>query len=100
MRLNEEGHDGPAWMARPLPARLTVEEVAKVLGFNHREVRHLISKGHLKVLGSPNDQQTKWVATAYLAALMTNESWLKRATDLAYAFNQRPQRNQQRRLAA
>lgn len=99
MRLNEEGHDGPAWMVRPLPARLTAREASKVLGFSENEVRHLCNQGHLKVIGSPNEKQTKWIATAYLAAIVMNENWLKRATELCYALNSRPN-HKQRRLAA
>lgn len=97
--INDVSHDGPSWMLRPLPARLLAKDVAKVLGFSENEVRFLMNHGHLKVIGNPDAKQTKWVSTAYLANIVTNENWLKRATELCYQANRRPN-HAQKRLAA
>ena len=89
----------PEWIKTPMTARLNVEQVAALLGFSHYEIRHLISQKHLKVLGRPNRQQTKWVAAVQAIEYASDLAWLKRATDLCYRFNQRPDRNKQRALA-
>jgi hypothetical protein len=90
----------PAWMPTGLPARLTAREAAKLLGFTEDEIRYLVRQKHLKPLGQPRQQQTKYFSTAYLAKLMGNEAWLNKATALGYQGNRTKTRGGEERLAA
>ena len=91
----------PAWMVHGIPARVTMEAAGKMLGFNQHEMRHLHASKHIKVLGKPTQQQTKYLATVYVIQLAQDEAWHKKATELSYRGNgTKSQRLVKERLAA
>jgi|SRR5579863_4614905 len=62
------------------PARLTVEQVAWLLGCQPHDVPVLVSAKLLKPLGNPPQNGTKFFATADLLELMKERNWLTRVT--------------------
>ena len=76
--MNNE-NECPMWFGRN-PARLTKEEVGRVLGFTARDITTLTSSGILKPLGKPTKQMIKYYATAGIERLVADEKWLNKAT--------------------
>ena len=68
----------------PIPtgmaARLTVEQVAKMLGFSIEQIRYLTAKRMIKPLGKPVQQSTKYYATLDVLRLQLDLVWLSKAT--------------------
>jgi hypothetical protein len=64
-----------------LPARLTVEQVAKVFHTTTEGVYILTSVRLLKPLGKPPPNGTKYYARKYILRLADDEAWLARASD-------------------
>ena len=62
------------------PARLTVEQVAWVLGCQAHDVPILVSTRLLKPLGNPPQNGVKYFSTAEVAELTKDRSWLAKMT--------------------
>ena len=69
-----------------LPARLTVEQVARQLNCTTEGVYILTSSRFLKTLGKPPPNGTKYYARAYILRLADDEAWLARASDALVKF--------------
>jgi hypothetical protein len=69
-----------------LPARLTVEQTAWILGFQKHEIAILIAAKLLKPLGHPPANGTKFICAATLENLKNDEKWLARASDEVNRF--------------
>lgn len=65
---------------RRLPARLTAEQAAVLLGFQLHDLPILIQKGLLKPLGTPAPNAPKYYAACEIEALAGDSNWLHRAT--------------------
>jgi hypothetical protein len=63
------------------PARLTVEQVAWVIGCQPHDVPILVSTKLLKPLGNPPPNGIKFFATADILELMKDRSWLAKITN-------------------
>lgn len=64
-----------------LPARLTVEQGAYLLGFQAPDLPILCARGLLKPLGRPPPTGSKFFSTAALMRLAEDDKWLERASD-------------------
>lgn len=69
-----------AWAVRNLPARLSVAETAKVLGFAEHDIQILMAARKLTPLGDPAPNAPKWFAAVEVIQLATNKEWLNKAT--------------------
>ncbi len=67
-----------------LPARLTSEQVAEVLGYQPSDISVLIRKGHLKPLAKPTAQATKYFSKTKIIKLGIDEAWLSKTTQEIY----------------
>jgi hypothetical protein len=65
---------------RNLPARLTVEEAAWLLGFAPHNIPILAAAGLLKPLGQPPPNAVKYFATFNICELKHDANWLFRAS--------------------
>jgi len=72
-------HECPTWFGT-YTARITVEIVARILGFSVFDVRLLTRKGLLKPLGKPINNATRFYATADIMEKVTDMAWLSKAT--------------------
>jgi hypothetical protein len=68
------------WAARDMPARLDVQETAKLLGFAEHDIQILMAAGKLTPLGDPAPNAPKWFAAIEMIHLATDHEWLHRAT--------------------
>jgi hypothetical protein len=64
------------------PARLTVEQVAWVLGCQAHDVPILVSSRLLKPLGNPAPNAIKFFAMADIQDLLKARSWLSKMTNV------------------
>jgi len=64
-----------------LPARVSIEQAAWVLGFNEHDIPVLVSVGLLKPLGRPPRTGSKYFATVDLETLRSDTRWLAKASD-------------------
>jgi hypothetical protein len=64
-----------------LPARLSAEQAALVLGFQAHELTVLIAAGLLRPLGRPAANAPKFFATVELEGVRRDTKWLSKATD-------------------
>ena len=64
-----------------LPARLTVEQSAAILGFQVHDMQTLMSAGLLRPLGQPVRNSTKYFAAVELEGLWADVKWLGKATN-------------------
>src|SRR2546430_10904368 len=78
--MRDEQHQFLALMGQA-PARLTVEQVAWVLGCQAHDVPILIASRLLKPLGNPQPNATKYFATLEVLELMKDRAWLARMTN-------------------
>lgn len=65
--------------AMRLPARLSAEEAAVLLGYEPHDIPTLVARGLLKPLGSPTRNSTKRFAASEIAAKHNDVKWLSRA---------------------
>jgi hypothetical protein len=65
---------------RNLPARLSAEEAAWLLGFSPHDLPVLVSTGLLKPLGQPVPNAVKYFATVTVFELKQDVQWQFRAT--------------------
>ena len=63
-----------------LPARLTVLEVALLLGFQEHDIAILIKAKLLKCLGTPAHNAPKYFSATEVENLSRNVDWLNKAT--------------------
>ena len=64
-----------------LPARLTAEQAAWMLGFADHEITILMGTGLIKPLGRPMKTCVKYFASAELEELRKDTRWLAKATN-------------------
>lgn len=88
-----------SWKA--LPARLTPEKVAEILGFSPYEVTVLMKAGLLKPLGKPAPNAHKYFCASEILGLSYNREWLDKATRvISKHWHDKNQREKEQRLAA
>jgi hypothetical protein len=63
-----------------VPARLHIEDVAKILGFRTFDITVLISAKLLKPLGNPGPNSSKYFAAVTILELAHDCEWLDKAT--------------------
>ena len=68
------------WAAKKLPARLSAEETAELLGFKEHDIQILMRTGKLKPLGEPAANAPKWFCAVEMIALVADREWLGKAT--------------------
>ena len=66
---------------KSLPARLTAENAAWLLGFAAHEVPILVAKGLLRPPGHPAHNGQKYFLAATLEELRRDEKWFSKASD-------------------
>ena len=64
-----------------VPARLTAEETAWILGCQPHDVPILTSSRLLRPIGNPQSNAIKYYCTAEVLELVKNRSWLAKATN-------------------
>lgn len=79
--------------SRRLPARLLIEQVALLLGFQPYQLVMLIAAGHLECLGSPRPNSIKWFSSAYICGLASDTQWLDVATKIVARAARKHSRN-------
>ena len=65
---------------RRLPARLTMEQTARLLGFADHDIPILVRTRLLKCLGNPKQNSVKYFARHQLEELQNDIAWLSKAT--------------------
>jgi hypothetical protein len=78
--MKEEQHQFLTLVGQP-PARLTVEQVAWLLGCQPHDVPVLVAAKFIKPLGNPPQNGTKFFATAELVEQMKERNWLARMSN-------------------
>jgi hypothetical protein len=78
--MRDDQHQFLALVGQP-PARLTVEQVAWVLGCQPHDVPVLVSSRLLKPLGNPPANGVKHFSTRELLELVQDRSWLAKMTN-------------------
>lgn len=68
------------WASRQLPARLSVTQTAKLLGFAEHDISILMSLGKLVPLGDPAPNAPKWFGAMEIIGLAADRDWLSKAT--------------------
>ena len=71
-----------------LPARLTAEQIAWVLGCQPHDIPVLVTARLLKPLGNPAPNGIKYFCAADILELFGDRSWLTRATNTIYQQRQ------------
>ena len=71
---------------RLLPAKLTYEWAAVLLGVGKDDMPILVKAGLIKPLGRPADSSVKYVATIEILRLSKDLDFLNRATRAIYEF--------------
>lgn len=77
--MKEEQHQFLSLVGQP-PARLTVEQVAWVLGCQAHDVPILVSCRLLKPLGNPPANGIKFFSTAEVTEMTKDRAWLAKMT--------------------
>jgi hypothetical protein len=81
------------WASKNLPARLDVEQTAKVLGFTVSDIQVLMSTRKLMPLGDPAPNAPKLFAGVDVMRLAIDLDWLSKATkDVAKYWRHKRQR--------
>lgn len=75
--------------ARRLPARIHIEQVAKLLGFHEDSVDYLVEIRMLNILGGYSRGTQRMFASAYILELCNNLEWLDKATKKVRQFHAR-----------
>jgi hypothetical protein len=71
---------------KTIPARISSEMAAELLGFNPTEISILISKKKLKPLGSPNQNSPKHFARVQIEEVGLDPKWLDEATRVIASY--------------
>ena len=69
-----------AWTRRNLPARIDVNQTAKLLGFAEHDIPILVAARKLTPLGDPAPNAPKWFAAIEMVQLSLDREWLHKAT--------------------
>ena len=69
-----------------LPAKMTVELVARFLGFSPDAIPVLVKAKLLQTLGDPNQNAQKFFAKPYIVKLSEDVEWLDKATQAVYDY--------------
>ncbi len=69
----------PTWFGT-YSARITIEIVARILGFSVFDARLLTKKGLLKPLGKPINNATRFFSTEDIMEKAMDAAWLSKAT--------------------
>lgn len=69
-----------------MPARLLVEQLARLLNTTVEGIYVITSLRILKALGHPRRHCTKYYARSYVLRLMEDEAWLAKMTDALYQY--------------
>lgn len=69
-----------------VPARLTIEQAAWLLGFGAHELPILMAKGLLKPLGHPAPNGQKFFLAATIEDLRRDEKWFSKASDAVLEY--------------
>lgn len=69
-----------------IPARLTIEQAAWLLGFGSHELPILMAKGLLKPLGHPAPNGQKFFLAATIEELRRDEKWFSKASDAVLEY--------------
>jgi len=80
---------------RRLPARLTAEQAAPLVGCQVHDLPVLVKARLLKPLGTPRQQAVKYYSSADISKLAQDVAWLHKATKAIYAYSD--QQNEKRR---
>jgi hypothetical protein len=84
-----------------LPARLTQEKVAEILGFSPYEISVLMGIGLLKPLGKPAPNAHKYFCASEILELSYNREWLDKVTRLiSKHWQDKNRREKEQKLAA
>jgi len=78
--MNASGLQTELLRWKMLPARLTPEKVAEILGFSPQEISVLMGVGLLKPLGKPAPNAHKYFCASEILELSYNREWLDKAT--------------------
>jgi hypothetical protein len=81
---------------RRLPARLTVAQVALLLGFLEQEIPVLVKAKLLKYLGRPAPNAHKYFCAAEIEALSKDRAFLDQASRAVATFVQKKNRYSQK----
>ena len=65
---------------RRLPARLSAEQTAALLGFSNHDIPVLAANKLLRPLGKPTPNSPKYFAAAEIEVICQNTEWLAKAT--------------------
>lgn len=68
------------WVALRLPARLDVQQTAKLLGFADHDIQILMATRLLVPLGKPAQNAPKYFSACATIALAADHEWLSKAT--------------------
>jgi hypothetical protein len=72
--------DPDLFNARRMPARLTIDQASRLLGFHADSLDHLVNIRMLDMLGGPAPGTQRMFASAYILELCDNVEWLAKAT--------------------
>jgi hypothetical protein len=72
---------------RRLPACVSMEQAAWLLGMSSKAVTHLVSIGILRVLGHPVQNAPKFFSSHYILEIAADEKWLAKAQDAVRKYN-------------
>ena len=70
-----------------LPARLTCEQAAALMGMQPEHITILVRHGLLKPLGNPPENGHKYFAAAIMLELSEDVKWLTKASDCLVRHN-------------
>jgi hypothetical protein len=72
---------------RRLPACVSLEQAAWMLGISIKSASYLVNLGLLQVLGHPAKNAPKWLSSEYLMSLCRDQRWLAKAQDAVRKYN-------------
>jgi len=82
--MNDITVNGEHWWVllnlRRLPARLTADQTARVIGFQSHDIPLLVRNGMLKPLGAVGKNSVKYFASSDVSQRSGDRKWLDRAT--------------------
>jgi hypothetical protein len=73
----------------PLPARLTLQEVSRMLGIHSDDVSFLTRENELEALGRPERNQEKFFNAEEIYRKSQDAKWLNRITSRIYDLHRR-----------
>jgi hypothetical protein len=67
------------WASKNIPARISVEKTATLLGFSADDLTILMAAGHLEPLGRPAPNAPKYFSAIEIMSLGADRAWLDKA---------------------